>query len=207
MPISELKNGIKACYFRIKFKDIFNMKQLYEDLKEWLLEHGWSSVDMDGKIEEGKEHFETQYLDRTLPDGAVERWIFWRLQKMPVSNSYYKWHLDVDFHNVHLADTEVMREGKKINAHKGEVEIKVWSYVEYDFKGEWSKHPILKYFNKLFPNRIFKKDLDEHKKELYREAYTFNAYIKRWMKIYHFLPYEEVTLFHPSKAYPSWKKE
>ena len=206
MPIVKLQKGIKACYFRIKFKDIFFMKGLFEDMKEYLLEHDWSSVDMNGEIEH-KEHWETMYLERGLPNGSVERWIYWRLQKYPVQNSYYRWHLDIDWHNVALSETEVMRDGKKLKVNKGEVEVKVWTYLELDYKGEWSKHPILKIFSAIFPNRIMKEDFEDHKRELYREAYNLGAYIKRWMKLKRFLPYEEIALFHPSKAYPEWKKE
>ena len=207
MPFQQLKNGVKAAQFRVKFKDIFDMKALYTDLRFWLKEHQWSSVDMDEKIE-NKDYWETMYLERGLPDGAVERWTFWRTQKLPVDNSYYKWHLDVDMHNVALAKTEVMRDGKKLKANKGEVEVKVWAYLEYDYLGVWSNHPILKFFSKIFPNRIFKKEMfEDHKKELYREAYNLLSYIKQWMKLKRFLPYEEITPFHPSRAYPSWKKE
>ena len=206
MPIAKLQKGIKACYFRVKFKDIFDMKALYTELKEYLLEHGWYSVDAHGEIEDGKEHWETMYLERGLPNGAVERWFYWRLQKK-TENDYYRWHLDMDMHNVGLSETEVMRDGKKLKVNKGEVEVKVWTYLEVDVKGKWSKHPILKIFNNIFQSRIMKEDFEDSKKELYREAYNLNSYVKRWMKLKRFLPYEEVTLFHPSKAYPTWKKE
>ena len=207
MPFQQLQNGVKAAQFRVKFKDIFDMKALYTDLRFWLKEHQWSSVNMNEEIE-GKDHWETMYLERGLPTGAIERWVFWRLQKLPVTNSYYKWHLDVDFHNVNLSKTEVMRDNKKLKVNKGEVEIKVWAHLEYDVGGKWSKHPILKFFSKMFPNRVFKKELfEDHKRELYREAYNFQSHIKRWMKIRRFLPYEEITPFHPSRMYPSWKKE
>lgn len=208
MPFQKLQNGVKAAQFRVKFKDIFSMKLLYTDLRYWLKDNGWFSVDCDEKIESGKDHWETMYLERGLPDGAVERWVFWRTQKMPVANSYYKWHLDIDFHNVKLTETEVMREGKKFKVNKGEVEVKVWAFLEFDYQGQWSNHPILKFFNKMFPNRIFKKEMyEDHKKELYREAYNLQNHLKRWMKIRRFLPYEEITPFHPSRAYPKWKKE
>jgi len=208
MPIKKLDNCINAATFRIKFKDIFDIKEYYNIMHEWMLEHDWSSVDSSGKIEEGKDHWETNYTERIEPDGAKEMYWWWRLQKLPVKNSYYKYHLDLDFHPLAILPTEAMREGKKFKAHKGEIEVWVYAYIEFDYKGEWSKHPILKFFNKIFPNRIFMKDLyEDHKLELYREAYTLQAFMKKWFKLKSFLPYEEITPFYPSYAYPKWKKE
>jgi len=36
--------------------------------------------------------------------------------------------------------------------------------------------------------------------------YIFQNYMKKWFKLFTFLPYEEITPFHPSLAYPEWKK-
>ena len=149
MPIKQLDNKIKVAEFIVKVKDIFNLVDFYDNLKDWLLEYGWSSVDGNGIIE-GKEYWETLYLERRTTGGFTEHWWWWRMQKVPTSNSYYKYHLDVDFHTVAITPTEVMRDGKKFKAHKGEVEVKVWAYIEFDYKGEWSSHPILKMFNKVF---------------------------------------------------------
>ncbi|MBR9691345.1 hypothetical protein GOV06_01020 [Candidatus Woesearchaeota archaeon] len=207
MPIKKLQNSIPAAKFRVKYKDIFNLKEFYRALHEWLVEFGWSSVDSLGNIE-GQDHWETYYIERTETNGMKEMYWWWRLQKLPIINSYYKFHLDLDFHPLGISDTEVMRDGKKFKVHKGEVEVKVYAYIEFDYRGEWSTHPFLKYFNKIFPSRIFRKELYEHHKlELYREAYTLQAYMKKWFKLKSFLPYEEITPFYPSHAFPKWKKE
>jgi hypothetical protein len=207
MPLKNLgSNSVQAAYFRIKFKDIFNLKQFYTAMHEWLLEYEWSSVDSQGKLE-NKDFWETLFLERIIEGGAKEGWWWWRMQRIPGGNSYYKYHLDLDFHPLYITDTEVMRDGKKFKANKGEIEVKLWAYIEFDYKGEWSKHPILKVFNKVFPKRIFKDELYEsHKLELYRECYILNAFIKKWMKLRSFLPFEEITLFPESGAYPQWQK-
>jgi len=207
MPVTKLNNAIQAAYYRIKFKDIFDLKELYFVLKEWLLEYGWGSSDPDGNPE-GEEWWESMYMEREGGDGSKEHLFWWRLQKIPTDNSYYRYHLDIDFRTLGIVPSEVVRDGKKLKVVKGEVEIKVWAFVEFDYKGEWSTHPVLRLFNKIFPNRIFSKDLyADHKRELYREAYVLNAFIKKWFQLKRFLPFEEVPLFYPSKSYPTWKSE
>jgi hypothetical protein len=146
-------------------------------------------------------------LERIEASGVKEMWWWWRLQKLPVKNSYYKYHLDLDFHIIGLTPAEVMRDGQKLKADKGEIEISANAFLEFDVEGKWSNHPFLKTFNELFPKRIFKKELyEDHKLELYREVYTLHAFMKRWFKLKSFLPYEEITPFFPSAAYPKWKK-
>lgn len=209
MPIQNIgPNAVQAAKFRVKFKDIFHLKEFYKAMHEWMLEYNWSSTETDGLEIEDDDRFETLYLERTGLSGDREMWWWWRVQKVPTSNSYYKYHIDVDSHILYIVDTEVMREGKKLKVHKGEIEVNIWAYLQFDYKGEWSKHPVLKMFNQVFPKRIFKKELYEtHKLELYREAYVFQAYIKKWFKLKSFLPFEEIEGFYPSWAYPEWKKE
>ena len=207
MPVKRLNNAVQAASFTVKFKDIFNLKEFYKAMHEWLLEYNWSSVDASGNLE-SKDHWETLYLERAGLEGDKEMWWWWRLQKIPTDNSYYKFHLDIDSHPLYVLDTEVVRNGKKFKCHKGEVEVKVWAYIEFDYTGEWSTHPILKMFNKMFPRRIFKKEIfEDHKQELYREIYIFQDFMKRWFKLKRFLPYEEISPFFTPFTYPTWKKE
>lgn len=211
MPIYQLKpgkNAIQAAYYRIKFKDIFDLKEFYAVIKDWLLEYGWMAVDSSGGYERGgaAERFETLYWEKEDGNGMKEQWWWWRLQK-PSENPYYKYHLDIDYHNLAITNTEVVRDGKKFKVQKGETEIKVWTFVEYDVGGIFSKNKWMKSFQDLYSKRIMGKDLHADKKiELYRETYILQSFMKRWFQLKRFLPYEEVQLFHPSKAFPGWKK-
>lgn len=208
MPVQKITNAIQAAHFTIKFRDIFSLKGLYVALHEWFLEYEWSSADSKGDVPDGKDYWETLYLEKEGQKGDKEMWWWWRLQKLPTGNSYYKYHIDMDFHIVYMLPTEVVRDGKKFKANKGEVEIKLWAYLEFDYQNQWSKHPILKMFNLSFPKRIYKNEIYEsHKLELYRESYILQNYIKKWFKLKTFLPYEEITPFHPPETYPEWKKE
>lgn len=199
---------IVAAKFRIKWKDIFDAKQFYIALHEWLDEYGWK----DPQHGSSPDYHESLYFERLSDQGDKELWIRWRMQKFPdeVENSYYKYHMDFDYHFLYLIPTEVMHEGKKFkkNVYKGEVEVWIHAYLQFDYQGAWSKHPVLQYFNKMFPKRIFRKDLyDEKKKELYREAYILQNYIKHWFKLHRFLPHEEMRPFHRSYAFPTYQRQ
>jgi hypothetical protein len=204
MPAIDIPSAarIQVARYRVKYKDIFDLKEFYKGLHFWLEEREWTDH------EEGSDHYENLYLEKIDMAGFKEMWMKWRPQRIPVKNSYYRYWIDFDFHCLSIKPTEVVKEGKKFKVVKGEVELFVTAWIELDYQGQWSSHPILRYFNKLFPNRIFRRALfEEHKRELYREVYELQNWIKRWFKLKRFLPYEETKTFHPSYAWPSHKNE
>ena len=145
---------IYASRFRVKFKDVFDMKRLYALLREWLKEHGWADIKGDG------EHYETLYLQKEDKKGAKEIYMWWRLGRFPVKNSYYKYILNVDYHTITLTDKEIVYEGKKLKVNKGTIEVRIRTYIELDYEGKWSSHPVLNFFKDIFRERIYKKDLE-----------------------------------------------
>lgn len=208
MPILPVpsENLVPIPCVTIKFKDIFNLKSFYETIHDWFMEYGWNSVDSEGKFEKGKDNYETWYFERIGPKGEKEMWWWWRLQKVP--SSYYKFHLDIDSHILYILPTEVIKDGKKLKAHKGEIELKIYGYLEFETGQTWAKHPLLKHFRTVFAKRIFKKEIyEDHKLELYREIYALGAFIKRYFKLKSFLPFEEITPFQTPDTYPEWKRE
>ena len=111
MPIQNIgPNAVRAAYFTVKFKDIFHLKEFYRAMHEWLLEYDWNGADAGGGVE-ATDHYETLYLEKQGLEGDKEMWWWWRLQKYPVKeapNSYYKFHLDIDYHILYMLQTEVM---------------------------------------------------------------------------------------------------
>ena len=200
-PIPPKGDRITAAKFRVKYKDVFDMAQFYKDLHDWLDEYGWKDY------ENKKDYYENFYLEKVDMGGLKEILIKWRPLKIPDGSNYYCYWLDFDFHCIALKATEIVKEGVKLKAHKGEVELTVTATLEIDYRGDFKSHPILKLFRKLFQERIMRKDIyDERKRELYREAYELQNFIKSWFKLKTHLPYEEVKSFFPSYAWPSHKK-
>src|SRR3989338_303411 len=196
---SQANPMILAAQFRIKHKDIFNMKELYTFMHEWVKEHQWLDIQDDT---EGDAH-ESFYFDKTDLYGNKEMWIWWRMWQFPdgepvdTTNSFYKWRLDIDIHVLHLKETEIMHKGKKVKTDSGEVEIKIWAWIELDYNGDWSKHPILRFLIHVFHLRIYHHELDKHKHELYRLAYNYQNYIKKFLRLRTWLPQYEKDEFHP----------
>jgi len=204
MPLKEPKKyGMLQPFERmiIKYKDIFDVKEFYEGLKEWFMGREWEAYDGD------LEQWETYYSERITEGNVKELFIRWRLSKVPPSSTYLKFHVDLDFHIVGLTDTEVIREGQKLKVHKGEVELMITPFLEPEYVVKFQKNIILRGLLELFTKRIYRKTLEDRKKELYQEIYILNNFIKQWFKMKRYLPYEENKNFFPSYAWPSHMKE
>jgi len=207
MPIKPIPGIIKLspAGFRIKFKDVFDCNKLFEHMKDWLLEHDWFAVTYAGEKDSKRpEGFETMYLEKDAPGGVRdELWVLWKLQKIAEGSTYFKYHLDIEFHFLGVKKVEIIYEGKKIKADKGEVEITVTPFIECDYNRFFQKHPFLKIFGTSLANKLLKKDLETKKLDLYREMYNFREWLKQWFKL--FPSAEKPEFFHPSQAYPAWR--
>jgi|SRR3989344_1802443 len=186
---------------RVKYKDVFDLKAFYETLKEWLLENGWSDES------DHLEHWETFYGEKIDQSGAKELWINWRAFKKPEGASHLNYHLDIDFKVIGMANVEIVHDGQKIKTNKGELELKINGAIEEVYKNEFEDNSFLKQVKDLFAKRVYKKEVEQRKKEFYQELYVLQNFIKQWFKLKRYLPYQEVKSFYPSDAFPSHLKE
>ena len=196
---------------KVKYKDVFDFKGFYEELWEWCKEHGWRDWETD------QDTFERFYGERVTTGGVKEIWIRWRAWKpaegMPSVKQgekgfekevgYLTYYLDIDFHILGLGSAEIVKDGKKIKADKGEIEISIKPFIEKNYEYEFEKHHLLKHVLDIFTTRTYKHKLEERQRELYREAYVMQTFIKQWFQLKTYLPYAQGETFFPSKAWPS----
>ncbi len=204
MPAGKVKDTIPLFgpigQVRVKYKDVFDLKEFYDALHEYLLEHEWQPHDG------GREEWETYYGERIGQTGSKEIWIIWKVKKdTPGKKIIY--HLDFTWHCIGIQKTEIVKEGRKWSAHKGEAEIIMKAYLQQKYLTELGEHPILKHFKGVVGKRLYHKDLELKKKELYQEVYAMQSWIKQWFKMKRYLPYDEAKSFYPSFAWPSHLKE
>jgi|TARA_Y100000310_G_scaffold345266_1_gene463227 hypothetical protein len=179
---------------RLKHKDFFHMKNLYIVAHEWLIEEGFAPR-LDPTFPE------TLYMHRVTPDAGDELWIWWRCEKVPTNNSFYKFVLDIDWHVIMLESTEVMFNGMKFKANSGEPEFKIYAKLVVDYQGTWKKHWLLKHLFTWFYKRLILKDLKVHETEFREDLYRFKEAMKTYLKLRTYLPEPEGQKFFYDKEY------
>ncbi len=112
---------------KIKFKDIFNLKEFYISLHHWLEEYGWEAhkLSSTGKVLGDEDHYEIYYREKTDGGGAKEMDILWRMWRPAPNSKWLRQHLDFKFKVLGTTATEVIRDGHKLKTNKGEVEISI----------------------------------------------------------------------------------
>ncbi len=179
--------------FRVKYRDVFSLRNLYIMLHEMLLEEGWLGKDND------KEHadIETLYSENAyqkgIHRGGKELWFWWRASKFPEGkySSYLKNFLDIDAHIVYLQNVEVVHQGKKMTAQNAEIEMFFRAKIESDYNNEWEKHWFLKYMKPVYEKRVIHVEIEKREKELWRDVYRIQAKVKQYLQLRTFVPVPE----------------
>ena len=188
--------------FKVKYKDVFHLKNLYVMMHEYLQEEQF--LDLDGD----HAYIETLYLEKFcqkgLHSGGKEMWVYWRTYKKPETkySGYFRYNLEIDFHMVYMRDQEVMHQGKKMKIQWGEIEIFFRPKIEVDYTGKWREHWLLKNFHKLYYQRVLNHEFDKREKELWREAYKLQGKVKNFLNLRTFIPVPE-PFWHPIYGYES----
>ncbi|MBU0628134.1 MAG: hypothetical protein KKC75_03020 [Nanoarchaeota archaeon] len=184
---------------KVKFKDVFSLKNLYIMMHEYLLEEKWFGEEGPQKGDPSKQHryIETLYFEKYcqkgLHAGGKELWIYWRLFKRPEGkySGYIRYRLNIDFHGVYIQDREVMHQGQKIKVQWGELELMFNGAVQTDYREEWKDHWFLKNIQDIYEKRIIEQEIEKHEKMLWREIYRLTGVIKRYLDMRVFIPTAE----------------
>lgn len=192
MNVQRIGQKIKAAEFSVKVEDVYNLKDLYKVVKEWMDEENYFD-------DHGTESYrEKLFLQKDRPTNT-ELWIWFRTIKYPEGvnpkTGYLRYLLDIDYHIVNMKDLEVVHKGRKMKMNKGETEVMISANVELDYRGEWKKHNILKNFITMFQKSIYKNEIDYHRLALYKEAYKLQAVIKRYLEAKGMFSPEEIRSY------------
>jgi len=179
---------IKLPILEITYREHFLLKSLYMSIHEWLQENSY--VDVVGSRLHN--FLEILYMERHIPNKDMRIW--WRAYKTIERNTYYRYKINILFRILNMVDKEMMVNGKKLKVQYGEVTMMFFPFVEMDFEDKWAKHPLLSHFDSIFRRRIFYRELNTHKKELYRDVYRLHGMIKKFLELKSFMP--DLESFH-----------
>lgn len=179
----------------IKYEDVFNMKELYKAVRDWLISNDYVTA-------KSSENMEKFYLEKLAPSGTKEIWVWWRTSKSPHDSKYFRYNINIDIHVLGMKDVEIMHQGQKLKANKGEVEIMINCFLELEAEFEFSKSFLGllggKWLTNVFRKRVYKKQVDAHKGDLKDDLVKLQAFIKEFLELKSFLPKSEQ--FYPARG-------
>lgn len=180
--------------FRVWYSDVFLLRGLYIMLHELLLEEGWHGIDTDPDHTDIETLYSENVYQRGIHRGGKEIWFWWRAYKFPESkySGYLRNRLDIDARTAYLQNVEVVHQGKKMLAQRGEIEMFFRARIESDYKEEkWENHWFLKYMQPIYEKRIIHTEIEKREKELWRDVYRIQAKVKQYFQLRTFVPVPE----------------
>lgn len=85
-------------------------------------------------------------------------------------DDYFKATIKIDWRILGLKPFEVVKDGKKSNAQKGSVEIKITGILVKDYEDKWTGTPFLKFLRGVFDKFINKSVKDDYEDKITEEV-------------------------------------
>lgn len=162
--------------FRVIHSGKFSSAYLYYFLREWLIEHDWTS--------RKEPEFGERYYEHRETTGGDEVWIRWEFEKESMENlpgdMNFKYHVDIIMHIMGMKDVEQVVEGKRKKIQQGEIEIDV--RPRYLFKTDWGKG-WLNWIKPYFWKRFYLEKKDDVEGALISEMEEFNQVILTYFEL------------------------
>lgn len=179
----------KDCWgvnWELTVKDtVFSWPLLYKWFHEYLKEKGFKDVQNVGIKPVISDNYEVFYSDTDLGNGMKSQWVWFRAVKEPVvsGGQYLRMYFKLDIQTILVSTKEVMHKGQKVKLNGGEYKFicKIWFFEDNSKK--WSKHPILKYFQEKFWNRLHQAPISATKAEIVKYSNEIYKYIQTYTGI------------------------
>lgn len=189
----------------INYKGYFSLEHVYKRLYEYLS----GEIGYTGPF--GDDMFESYFFENRGADGTIkEVWCWWRPSKVPDKNKMFKYIINIDMQLLGVKSETIVVDGQKVKQNYGEISFYVKPFIYLDLKAKtsaldgkssWSEDWVTKNFLKWFEKRVYVKQIDQRKNEVYGHANGVIGCIKNHLKIAGFQKFRSQD-FHPQRGYP-----
>ena len=179
--------------FRIKFSDVFSLRNLYIMLRQTLLEEGWYGADNDKEGADLETFYSENVFQKGIHKGGKEIWFWWRTSKdwEGKVSSYFNYKLEIDAHCVYIQNVEVVHQGKKLNVQKGEIEIFFRPKLITDPGNKWENSKFMKQLKPIYERMILGREIEKRERELWKDVYRIHAKVKQYLQLKNFMAVPE----------------
>ncbi len=168
---------IEVARFELEREDVMKFKPLYEALHDYLFENGF----VHPLTEDDK--YEDLYWERWTPSGAKEQHIWWRFIKK-TNSPYVRYFIELNFQSLNVTKAEVAYKGRKVGAEKNDLIFRGRAFLQWDIDNKL-QNSIFEAIKKVFFNRLYVEEIDQHKVELSLIAGRLQTMIKGYFEQTH----------------------
>ena len=153
---------------KIRHTGIFDFKETYRILFEWLLDKGY-------------DFNEKSYKEVVGAGNARELEIEWvAVRKV---SDYFRFMLKARWHIIGMTTVEVEIDGVKQKMNKGQFELEVQCSLEKDYEDRWANRPIWKFLRTFYDKYLIKEKTDQFEGRLIGEMDEFVGQCKSFLAL------------------------
>lgn len=149
---------------KIVQESVFNMHDLYRHIRSWLDNHSYVT-------------FEKEYRDWMKEAG---RSASVKLATWKKVDDYTKYNIDVRIKFKNLKEVET----KSGIMNKGEVTIKIESFIEKDYENRWEHNFMTRFMRAVYDHFFISDRIDIYKKELLDDSYGIFNEVKSFLGLH-----------------------
>lgn len=162
-------------------QDVFKMKDLYAFMFKWLEDNGF------GKEKE----IEKYYNEKHLAGGMREYRIWWSAPKMNLEKTKHHdkskqgWihsKIDINFLVLAMVDVELIKDGKKYKAQKGEITLNIKGSKMIDTSA-WETDNIVKNWFNWYKLKGLQPKIDYHEDWIDGKTRAFAEAVKAYLRV------------------------
>jgi len=153
---------------KIKHSGIFDFKETYRVLFEWLMDQGYDVN-------------EKGYKEVIGAGGAKEIEIEWEAYRKV--SDYFQFFMAVRWHIMGMTSVEVEIDGVKQKMNKGQFEIEVRTVLLKDYEDRWSTKPIIKFLRTFYDKYLLKERVEQYEGKLIGEMDEFVSQCKAFLNL------------------------
>jgi len=153
---------------KIKHKGIFNFKDIYQVLYNWLMEQGYVLN-------------EKSYKESLGAGGTKDVEIEW-YAKRDISD-YFRFVMEVKWQILGMSEVEVEIDGIKQKTNKGYIILEIKTTLEKDYENRWENRPFFKFLRTFYDRYLIPSRIENYEGKLLGEMDEFVAQIKSFMAL------------------------
>jgi len=139
---------------KVRHVGIFNFKDLYTILYEWLVDE---SYDMNEKA----------YKETIGAGGGKDIEIEWDAVKKV--SDYFKFNINVKWKVIGMTSVEVEIDGVKQKMNKGDLTLEIKTVLLKDYESRWESKPFFKFLRTLYDRYLIKERISSYEGKLIGE--------------------------------------
>lgn len=153
---------------KVKHSGVFDFKETYRILFEWLIDQGYDVN-------------EKSYKENIGAGGAKEIEIEWEAARKV--SDYFRFMITAKWKILGMTSVEVEIDGVKQKMNKGQFEIEIKSILEKDYEDRWSGKPFVKFLRTMYDKYLIKERTEQYEGKLIGEMDEFVAQCKAFLNL------------------------